>query len=51
MVLITGGLGFIGSDLAHELVKLGASMLIVDSSLPGCGGDIHNIDGIEEEGR
>jgi len=48
-VLITGGLGFIGSNLAYELVDLGASVLIVDSLLPGCGGNIHNIDGIKEK--
>jgi len=48
-VLITGGLGFIGSNLAYELVELGASVLIVDSLLPGCGGNIHNIDGIKEK--
>jgi len=51
MVLITGGLWFVGSDLARELVKLGARVLMVNSILPCCEGDIHNIDDIEEEGR
>jgi len=48
-VLITGGLGFIGSNLAYELVDLGASVLIVDSLLPDGGGNIHNVDGIKEK--
>ncbi|MFC1999654.1 NAD-dependent epimerase/dehydratase family protein [Chloroflexota bacterium] len=48
-VLITGGLGFIGSNLAYELVELGASVLIVDSLLPDGGGNIHNVDGIKEK--
>ena len=42
-VLITGGLGFIGSNLAIRLVQLGALVTIVDSCEPGCGGNPHNI--------
>ncbi|TAK19706.1 MAG: NAD-dependent epimerase/dehydratase family protein, partial [Acidobacteria bacterium] len=38
-VLITGGLGFIGSNLAHRLVALGADVLIVDSLIPDYGGN------------
>lgn len=41
--LITGGLGFIGSNLAHRLVTLGARVLIVDSVLPAYGGNFFNI--------
>jgi UDP-glucose 4-epimerase len=46
-VLITGGLGFIGSNLAHRLVALGAMVTLVDSLIPEYGGNLHNIDGIE----
>ena len=42
-VLITGGLGFIGSNLAIRLVSMGAKISIVDSLLPGYGGNIFNI--------
>ena len=37
-VLITGGLGFIGSNLAARLVALGADVLLVNSLIPDCGG-------------
>lgn len=42
-VAITGGLGFIGSNLAHRLVHLGARVLIIDSLLPRYGGNLFNI--------
>ena len=42
-VLITGGLGFIGSTLARRLVALGAQVLIVDSLIPQYGGNRSNI--------
>jgi UDP-glucose 4-epimerase len=47
-VLITGGLGFIGSNLAHRLVDLGAEVLIVDSLIPDYGGNLFNVAGIED---
>ena len=50
-VLITGGLGFIGSNLAHQLVSLGARALIVDSLIPAYGGNLFNIHGIEDRVR
>jgi UDP-glucose 4-epimerase len=50
-VLITGGLGFIGSNLAHRLVELGAEVLIVDSLIPEYGGNLFNIAGIEDRVR
>ena len=50
-VLITGGLGFIGSTLARRLVGLGARVTIVDSMLPGAGGNLFNVAGIEERVR
>jgi UDP-glucose 4-epimerase len=46
-VLITGGLGFIGSNLAHRLVELGAQVTLVDSLIPEYGGNLFNIAGIE----
>lgn len=46
-VLITGGLGFIGSNLALRLVELGAKVAIVDSLEPGCGANPHNIEPIQ----
>ena len=45
-VLVTGGLGFIGSNLARELVSLGARVSIVDSLMPEYGGNRRNIAGI-----
>jgi UDP-glucose 4-epimerase len=50
-VLVTGGLGFIGSNLARELVELGADILLVDSMIPGYGGNRFNIAGIEDRVR
>lgn len=47
-VLITGGLGFIGSSLAHELVAHGARVVVVDSLIPEYGGNRANIAGIED---
>lgn len=48
-VLITGGLGFIGSNLAHRLVELGAQVSLVDSLIPEYGGNLFNIAGIEDK--
>ena len=48
-VMITGGLGFIGSNLAHKLVGVGARVLIVDSLIPEYGGNLFNVHGIEEQ--
>jgi UDP-glucose 4-epimerase len=42
-VLITGGLGFIGSNLAHELVEMGANVVLVDSLVPEYGGLLFNV--------
>lgn len=50
-VLITGGLGFIGSSLAHRLVELGAKVTLVDSLIPAYGGNLWNIRGIEDRVR
>lgn len=47
-VLITGGLGFIGSNLAQRLVDYGAEVLLVDSLIPEYGGNLRNIYGFED---
>ncbi|HRT32731.1 MAG TPA: GDP-mannose 4,6-dehydratase, partial [Anaerolineae bacterium] len=50
-VLITGGLGFIGSHLASRLVELGADVLLVDSLIPEYGGNLFNIAEIRDRVR
>ncbi|HWA98547.1 MAG TPA: NAD-dependent epimerase/dehydratase family protein [Pirellulales bacterium] len=42
-VLITGGLGFIGSNLAARLVEFGAHVVLLDSLVPQFGGSFFNI--------
>lgn len=42
-VLITGGMGFIGSNLALQLMEMGAQLTLVDNLLPGAGCNEHNI--------
>jgi UDP-glucose 4-epimerase len=48
-ILITGGLGFIGSNLARRLVNIGAKVTIVDSLIPTYGGNLFNIEDIKEK--
>jgi UDP-glucose 4-epimerase len=50
-VLITGGLGFIGSNLARRLVQLKAQVTLVDSLIPEYGGNLFNIAGLEDSVR
>jgi len=50
-VLVTGGLGFIGSNLARQLVDLGADVLLLDSMIPDYGGNLFNIADIENRLR
>lgn len=50
-VLITGGMGFIGSNLARELVRRGASVTVVDSLVPEYGGNLFNVADIERNIR
>ncbi|PYJ11704.1 MAG: NAD-dependent epimerase [Verrucomicrobia bacterium] len=47
-VLITGGLGFIGSNLARRLAGLGADLTLVDSLIPDYGGNPFNIEGLRD---
>lgn len=48
-VLITGGLGFVGSNLSIKLAELGADVLIVDNMLPRQGGNVFNIDPVKDK--
>jgi len=50
-ILITGGLGFIGANLARRLVDLGAHVTVVDSLIPDYGGNLFNIAGYEDRLR
>jgi len=47
-VLITGGLGFVGSNLARTLVAQGAKVTLVDSLIPEYGGNPFNIEDISD---
>ncbi|MCJ7778198.1 MAG: GDP-mannose 4,6-dehydratase, partial [Sedimentisphaerales bacterium] len=47
-ILITGGLGFIGSNLAHKCLELGAKVSIYDCLDPRSGGNLYNINGIKD---
>ena len=49
-ILITGGLGFIGSNLAHILVRqAGAQVSILDNRAENCGSNPKNIEGLEPD--
>lgn len=48
-VLITGGLGFIGSTLAIKLVDLGAKVTIIDSMIDEYGGNLFNIEPVKNK--
>ena len=45
-VLVTGGLGFVGSNLARCLVALGAKVTVLDNLHPKYGGNRFNLDGV-----
>jgi UDP-glucose 4-epimerase len=49
--MVTGGLGFIGSCLVHQLVQAGADVLVVDALNPDYGGNLFNLHGIEQHVR
>ncbi len=50
-VLVTGGLGFIGSNLALRLLELGADVLLVDALLPETGGNPYNVEPVRNHPR
>ncbi len=50
-VLVTGGLGFIGSNLAIRLVGVGARVTIVDNMMPRLGGNLFNVNEIMDRIR
>ncbi|MBI5840951.1 MAG: NAD-dependent epimerase/dehydratase family protein [Chloroflexi bacterium] len=50
-VLVTGGLGFIGSNLARRLLELGADITLVDSLDPDSGANEFNVNGIRDRVR
>src|SRR5688500_2799360 len=47
-VLITGGMGFVGSNLVIRFVEAGATVTIYDCLDPKSGGNMHNIEGIRD---
>lgn len=47
-VLITGGAGFIGSNLARRIVDQNGEVTLIDSFVPEYGGNMHNLDGIAD---
>jgi nucleoside-diphosphate-sugar epimerase len=49
--MVTGGLGFLGSNLALRLVRAGARVVIVDSEVAGCGANRHNIAAVRDDLR
>lgn len=50
-ILVTGGLGFVGSNLSIKLAELGANVLIVDNMLPRQGGNMFNIEPVKNKVR
>jgi UDP-glucose 4-epimerase len=50
-VLITGGIGFIGANLARRLDSLGADITLLDSLIPDYGGNLFNLEGLRERVR
>jgi UDP-glucose 4-epimerase len=47
--VVTGGLGFIGANLTHELAKRGATVRIIDALIEGHGGDRRNVEHLDVE--
>ena len=48
-ILITGGLGFIGSNLARRLIDYGNTITVVDSLIPEYGGNLRNVHDIQDK--
>ncbi len=47
-ILITGGLGFLGSTLAIRLVELGAEVTLLDGMIPDLGANFFNIEPVKD---
>ncbi len=47
-VVVTGGLGFIGSNLTVRLTQLGARVTVIDGSIPGCGANPYNLHAVRD---
>ena len=50
-VVVTGGSGFIGSNLTLRLVREGARVTVIDPCVPGCGGDVRNLSDVLDRVR
>jgi UDP-glucose 4-epimerase len=50
-VVVTGGAGFIGSNLVRKLVELGARVTVVDALVPGSGAHLFNLQGLQDKIR
>jgi UDP-glucose 4-epimerase len=50
-ILITGGAGFIGSNLARRLLDLGSRVTVVDSLIPEYGGNLYNLQDVADRVR
>jgi UDP-glucose 4-epimerase len=48
-VLVTGGLGFVGGNLARRLVDMGSEVTLIDSLIPDYGGNLFNVDDIKDK--
>jgi len=49
IIVITGGLGFLGSSLAQKLVNYQAKIIIIDNLNPLYGGNYFNLNGIQNK--
>ena len=47
--VVTGGLGFIGSNTTHELIRRGATVRVIDALVEDHGGDRRNVEGLDVE--
>ena len=48
-IIISGGLGFIGSNLSIRLVGLGANVTVIDNLIPEYGGNLWNVEPVKNK--